>query len=245
LERDQLDVWFQPEVDLGTGRVVAFEGLLRWHHPDGQVWSADQFVEIAEETGLILDIGDWVLQRACAAAATWAAHRPDSPPTVRVNVSAVQLAESGLIEAIDAALSASGLDPTLLCVEITETALLQRTAASAANLAAIHARGISLAIDDFGTGYAALTYLHSYPVDVIKIDRSFVSDAHHSDGLVAGIIALASTLGITVTAEGVESIAQASSLLQLGCPSAQGWLYSPAVPADDAERVLDHVYPHP
>ena len=217
LGRGQLAVWYQPEVDLGSGAVVAVEALLRWLHPDGSVWTADRFVDLAEETGLILDIGDWVLRQACLQGAAWAQARPERPVTVRVNVSALQLAETGLIDALDDALGASGLDPTLMCVEITETALLRRTTTTAANLAAIHARGISVALDDFGTGYASLTYLSQYPIDVIKIDRSFIGQAAGPDDiLVAGIIALAATLGITVTAEGVEHPAQASRLLQLG-----------------------------
>lgn len=246
LDRGELAVWYQPEVDLSSGAAVALEALLRWFHPDGSVWTADRFVDIAEETGLILDIGDWVLRQACTHGAAWAAAHPDHPVTVRVNVSALQLAETGLVEALDSALSASGLDPALMCVEITETALLRRTTTTAANLAAIHARGISLAIDDFGTGYASLTYLNQYPIDVIKIDRSFVTEAAGADdGLVAGIIALATTLGITVTAEGVEHPTQASRLRQMGCPSAQGWLYSAAVPAEDVPGLLGHIYPHP
>ena len=244
LNRGQLAVWYQPEVDLTTGSVIALEALLRWHHPDGDLRTADRFVDVAEETGLILDIGDWVLRRACAQAAAWAGARPDDPVTVRVNVSALQLAETGLLEAIDDALAASGLRPDLLCVEITETALLRRTTTTAANLAAIHARGISLAIDDFGTGFASLTYLHQYPVDVIKIDRSFVGDSADR-GLVAGIIALAATLDMAVTAEGVEHSDQAARLREMGCPSAQGWLYSPAVPPEDVLPLLGHIYPHP
>jgi diguanylate cyclase (GGDEF)-like protein/PAS domain S-box-containing protein len=242
LERGQLELWYQPEVDLARGTVVAVEALLRWRHPDGTVWSADRFVEVAEETGLILDIGDWVLRQACINGAAWAAMRPSAPLTVRVNVSALQLAEAGLLEAVDDALAGSGLDPTSLCVEITETALLTRTSGTTANLAGLHERGISLAIDDFGTGYASLAYLHRYPVDVIKIDRSFITDATDRD-LVAGIVALAATLGVGVTAEGVETPEQADRLRQIGCPSAQGWLFSKAVPVDDVAGLLCHVYP--
>jgi diguanylate cyclase (GGDEF)-like protein/PAS domain S-box-containing protein len=244
LARDQLAVWFQPEVDLGSGAVIAWEALLRWHHPDGTVWSADRFVDVAEDTGLILDIGDWVLRQSCEQGMAMARARPDSPPIIRVNVSALQLAETGLIEAIDDALDSSGIDPRLLCVEITETALLGRTTTTAANLAAIHDRGITLAIDDFGTGYASLTYLNQYPIDVIKIDRSFIIDTA-SDTLVSGIIALAATLGITVTAEGVEHPDQAGRLRRMGCPSAQGWLYSAAVPPEEVIGLLGCVYPHP
>jgi EAL domain-containing protein (putative c-di-GMP-specific phosphodiesterase class I) len=246
LDRGELAVWYQPEVDLGSGAVVALEALVRWRHPDGSVWTADRFVDVAEETGLILDIGDWVLRQASIQGAAWALARPDRPATVRVNVSALQLAETGLLDAVDDALSASGLDPALMCIEITETALLRRTTTTAANLAGIHARGISLAIDDFGTGYASLTYLSQYPIDVIKIDRSFLTEAAgRDDRLVTGIIALATSLDITVTAEGVEHPAQASRLRQMGCPSAQGWLYSAAVPSEDVVGLLDRIYPHP
>ncbi len=247
LERGQLAVWYQPEVDLTTGAVIAVEALLRWHHPDGSVWTADRFIDIAEDTGLILDIGDWVLRQACAQAAAWTAARPDRPITVRVNASALQVAEAGLLDAIDDALAASGLTSTQLCMEITETALLRQTATASENLNGIHERGIALAVDDFGTGYASLTYLHQYPIDVIKIDRSFVT--HSTTGrdhrLLAGIIALAKTLGITITAEGVEHPDQANRLRQMGCPSAQGWLYSEALPPEDVTPLLDHTYPCP
>jgi predicted signal transduction protein with EAL and GGDEF domain len=247
LDRDQLVLWYQPEVSLTSGSVIALEALLRWRHPDGSLWTANRFVEAAEDTGLILDIGDWVLRKACIQGAAWAAARPDRPVTVRVNVSALQLAESGLIEAIDTALAASGLPARLLCVEITETALLRRTSAVIANLNAIHDRGISLAIDDFGTGYASLAYLNQYPVDLIKIDRAFITDPNapdHDHRLVAGIIALARMLDIPVTAEGVENHDQAAHLREMGCPSAQGWLYSAAVPPEKVLPLLDHIYPH-
>jgi EAL domain-containing protein (putative c-di-GMP-specific phosphodiesterase class I) len=247
LDRDQLVLWYQPEVSLTSGSVIALEALLRWRHPDGSLWTANRFVEAAEDTGLILDIGDWVLRQACIQGAAWAAARPDRPVTVRVNVSALQLAESGLIEAIDTALAASGLPARLLCVEITETALLRRTSAVIANLNAIHDRGISLAIDDFGTGYASLAYLNQYPVDLIKIDRAFITDPNapdHDRRLVAGIIALARMLDIPVTAEGVEHRDQAAHLREMGCPSAQGWLYSAAVPPEKVLPLLDHIYPH-
>ena len=248
LARGQLAVWFQPEVNLATGKVVAVEALLRWHHPDGTVWSADRFIDVAEDTGLIMDIGDWVLRQACGHGAVWAVSRPHAPITVRVNVSALQLAETGLLPTLDEALMTSGLDPTLLCVEITETALLRQTTTAASNLDGIHRRGIGIAIDDFGTGYASLTYLAKYPVDVLKIDRSFItdpSDPGHDHSLVAGIIVLATGLGISVTAEGVEHVDQAAHLRQMGCPTAQGFLYSQAQPPERMTPLLDHIYPHP
>lgn len=246
LERAQLAVWYQPEIDLATGRVVAVEALLRWHHPDGSVWTANRFVDVAEATGMILSIGEWVFEQACRQVVEWAAAFPDRRPTVRVNFSALQLAEVGLLRSIDSVLAATGADPTMLCAEITETALLRETTAARANLRGIHERGIGIAIDDFGTGYASLTYLNTFPVDVIKIDRSFIvgnSDPNHR--LVAGIISLARILNISVTAEGVELPEHASQLREMGCPSAQGWLYSKAVPAAEVSQLFDHVFPHP
>jgi diguanylate cyclase (GGDEF)-like protein/PAS domain S-box-containing protein len=246
LERGQLAVWYQPEIDLTTGTVTAVEALLRWHHPDGSVWTADRFIDVAEDTGLILDIGNWVLRQAATQAAKWAADRPDRPLTVRVNASALQLAEPGLLAAIDEALTASSLDPGLLCMEITETALLHQTTTAIANLAGIHDRGIALALDDFGTGYASLTYLRLYPVNVLKIDRSFITHLttnDHDRQITAGIIALANALNITVTAEGVEHPDQAALLHQMGCPSAQGWLYSKALPVEDVTPLLDRAGP--
>jgi diguanylate cyclase (GGDEF)-like protein/PAS domain S-box-containing protein len=245
LERGQLAVWYQPEVDLATGCVTAVEALLRWHHPDGTVWTADRFVDVAEDTGLILSIGEWVLRQACSQVVAWAAARPDRCPTMRVNFSALQLAEAGLLDAIDEILEDTGADPAMLCVEITETTLLRETTTALANLYGIHARGIGIAIDDFGTGYASLTYLNAFPVDVIKIDRSFITgDSDPDHRLVAGIIALAKTLGIAVTAEGVEYPEQATRLRDLGCPSAQGWLYAKALPVDEVTPLLDHCFPH-
>ena len=248
LDRGELAVWFQPEVDLTTGSVIAAEALVRWHHPSGDLFTADRFVEVAEETGLILDIGDWVLREACAHAAAWPADAHGVAPTVRVNVSTMQLSEGGLLEALDAAMASSRLDPGRLCLEITETALLRESTVTRDNLEGIRDRGIRVAIDDFGTGYASLTYLHRYPIDLIKIDRSFVSDImtnDHDYRLVGGLIALAMHLGLSVTAEGVEREEQAAALRGLGCPSAQGFLYSGAVSAPQLTEILGTVFPHP
>jgi diguanylate cyclase (GGDEF)-like protein/PAS domain S-box-containing protein len=246
LREGQLEVRYQPEVDLRTGSLVAVEALLRWHHPDGLIYNAARFIDIAEETGIILDIGDWVIRSVCDQAAIWQSTRPDRKMTVRFNLSTLQVAEDGLLTAIDDALAASGADPRLLCVEITETALLRETATAHANLLGIHERGISIAVDDFGTGFASLAYLREYPVDALKIDRSFVASINSSDQsrrIVNGIIALSVALGISVTAEGVETEQQASTLREVGCPAAQGFLYSPAVPAADIDAFLDATFP--
>ena len=246
LKLGQLAVWYQPEVDLRTGRVIAVEALLRWHHPDGTVWTADRFIHVAEDTGQILTIGAWVLRQACNQAAVWATARPDRPVTVRVNASALQLAEHGLLDEIDEILMSTGLDPTLLNIEITETALLRQTVTASENIAGINERGIGIAIDDFGTGYASLSYLLRYPINVLKIDRSFITDIttnRDNRAITAAIISLASALDMTITAEGVEHPDQAALLLEMGCPGAQGWLYSKAVLPDEVTLLLDHVYP--
>jgi diguanylate cyclase (GGDEF)-like protein/PAS domain S-box-containing protein len=246
LANGELEVFYQPEVDLTTGRVIAVEALVRWHHPSGELYAADRFIETAEETGLILDIGDWVLEVACRQAARWADDRPDRPITVRVNVSALQLAERGLVDAIDVALSGSGLDPSLLCIEITETALLNETSIARANLGAIRDRGVHIALDDFGTGYASLAYLRDFPIHIIKIDRGFTVNLLSDDyerRLVAGIIALAELLEMRVTAEGIEEPEQALLLAELGCNSGQGFLFARAIPAADVEALFDRTFP--
>ncbi len=248
LSREQLTVWYQPEIDLVTGTMIATEALVRWNHPDGTLLEAGSFIEVAEDTGLILDIGDWVMLEACTKAAMWNADRQLRPLIVRINVSALQLTESGLLDALDDALSRTGADPNLLCIEITETALLRRTATARSNLAGLRERGIKIAADDFGTGYASLAYLLEYPVDVLKIDRSFVTDlasSERSRRLVTGIVALADALGITVTAEGVERPEQAAILRQIGCPGAQGFLYSQAVPAEHITLLRGHRFVRP
>ena len=246
LDRDELSVWFQPEVDLSTGTIVAAEALLRWRHPGGEIWTADRFVEVAEEAGLMVEIGAWVLRTACDAAALWRRRHPDRELVIRVNLSALQLVDDDLLAIVDDALERSGIPPSSLCVEITETALLRSTSVMRSNFAGLHARGIQIASDDFGTGYASLAYLHDYPIDVVKIDRSFIIDltSDESDArLVAGTIALAGHLDMSVTAEGVETPQQAALLRGLGCPSAQGYLFSPAIPGEDFERLLEHTFP--
>ena len=247
LERGELTLWYQPEVELGTGTMTAVEALLRWHHPSGEVYTADRFIEVAEDTGLILDIGDWVLRRACEQAAEWARLDPARPLVVRVNLSALQLGEGGLLSALDEALASSGVDPSMLCVEMTESALLHETAAVNEQLAAIRRRAVRLAIDDFGSGYAALAYLSDCPVDVIKIDRSLIAGIATSEAsrrLVSGIVALAGQLGIAVTAEGIEHGDQADLLRSMGCTAVQGYLYSPAVPPEQIPAMRDRVFPH-
>jgi len=241
LERDELAVWYQPEIDLRDGTVRAVEALLRWHHPDGELLEAAQFIDVAQDSGLILGIGAWVLGQACADAARWARDEPPRRLVLRVNLSPLELSQPNLLTTLDGALSVSGLDPHLLCVEITEATILSTSSTVKVNLDGISARGIEVAIDDFGTGYGSLTYLRRYPIDVVKVDRSFVThittdinDRH----LVAGIVALADRLGISVTAEGIETPDQGQVLDAIGCAGAQGFLYSHALPITELTKYL-------
>ena len=246
LDLGELAVYYQPEVDLRTGRVCAVEALLRWHHPSGELYSADRFIDVAEEIGMIVDSGNWVVREACAQAVAWQREHGALHVAVRVNLARQQLAEAGLMAAFEAAIDHSGLDPSVLCVEISEAALIRPSATVTNNLTALRAMGVRLAIDNFGTGYAALGYLRDRPVDLVKIDRSFVRDIESSDyarRLVAGIAALAQQMGLQVSAEGVETPEQAAYLASLGCTSAQGFLFSPAVPGCEMGELLSRVFP--
>ena len=235
LAHDELDVWYQPEIDVFDGHLTAVEALVRWHHPDRGLYTADRFIDVAEESGLIVEIGTFVIRRACAQAALWNSGRSARPLVVRINLSTRQLAEADLLDIVDTAMTMSDVDAGWLCFEITETAILRDIPAVARNVHGIHSRGIALALDDFGTGYASLSHLRELPISVLKLDRSFVAsidDNEFDRRLVAGVIALAHGLDITVTAEGVEHERQAEILRSLGCRRAQGFLYSAAVPAE-------------
>jgi diguanylate cyclase (GGDEF)-like protein len=224
----QLRVHYQKQVDLATGQTVGLEALVRWQHPvRGLVGPAD-LVPIAEETGLIVPIGAWVLERACEDAAP----RPDS---VSVNLSPRQLADPSLVDTVRAALRTTGLPPERLCLEITEGVLLDDSENTTAVLHALHHLGVRLAIDDFGTGYSALSYLKRFPFDELKIDQSFVAglgDGAPDDAIVAATITMAHALGMIVNAEGVETEAQLRRLRLLGCDRAQGFFLARPVPLD-------------
>ena len=238
LERGEFDVWYQPEVDLTDGSLRGVEALLRWHHPSGETYAAGRFIDVVADTGVIVDIGDWVLGQACEQAARWA----DRGLTVRVNLAPRQLADGNLLATIDGAIDRAGIEASQLCAEITETALLQDTATVRGNLGGLTTRGVAIAIDDFGTGYASLTYLRRWHIDVIKIDRSFITDiatGGRDRDLTAAVVALAHRLGIAVIAEGVETGGQAEVVRSLGCNAAQGFLYSPAVPAAEIDAMLE------
>jgi diguanylate cyclase (GGDEF)-like protein len=233
LVNGELTVWYQPEVDLATGKVRAVEALLRWNHPAGDVWPADRFIEVAEDSGLIFDIGAHVITQTFSEAASIVSLRPDDPVTVRINLSAAQLSSGNLISQIDDALRISDADPRHLCMEITESAATRDVPQVKSNLDALMARGFSIAIDDFGVGFASLAYLRDFRCQLIKIDRSFLcapGDPGRSRRLIRALVALAVELDIGVTAEGVETMEQAAFLRGIGCHSGQGYLFAPAVP---------------
>ncbi len=232
MTRDELEVWYQPEIDLATNAVTAVEALLRWRRADGSVRAASDFIALAEDTGMILDIGTRVINQAIQQTAAWQRDTSLHPMVTRINISPHQLMQPDLGSFIAGALVDAGADPARICIEITESTLLRDSDTVQANLHSVHEQGISLAIDDFGTGYAAMTYLSRYPIDVIKIDQSFVRNLMNTDRdrrVVAGLIALADQLVVHTTAEGVETPEQADALRTLHCASAQGYWFSPAI----------------
>ena len=224
LANDELEVHYQPIVDLRQDRIKGCEALLRWRHPVRGMIPPVEFIPVAEETGLIVAIGEWALRRACADAATWPDHM-----TVAVNLSPVQFKKQGLALVVPGALAAAGLAPDRLELEVTESVLMQNNAATLAMLHRFRAMGVRIAMDDFGTGYSSLSYLRSFPFNKIKIDRSFVGDLGVRDEaavIVQAIATLARNLGMTTTAEGVETKQQLAIVRAAGCTEMQGYLFS-------------------
>ncbi len=223
VEDKQFEVVYQPIVELRSGRVKGAEALLRWTHPERGPVSPDLFIPIAEQTGLIGAIGQWVLERACQDAASW--HAPGPAPSVNVNVSAVQLHDTRLVERVARALAGAELDPSRLIVEVTETAMMADPDGTSSVLEELRALGVGIAIDDFGTGYCSLGYLKRFAVDILKIDRTFVSEVKpDSERLLAhSILNLARDLGVETVGEGIEEEAQLRNLRAHGCTYGQGW----------------------
>ena len=233
----ELELYFQPLFDLSTDRISAFEALLRWNHPTRGLVSPIEFIPVAEDTGLIVPIGNWVLQEACRHAKRW-----PQDVHVAVNVSSVQFRKSGLANAVMQALAVSELEPARLEVEITESIFLESSEATLAVLHSLRALGIKIALDDFGTGYSSLSYLQSFPFDKIKIDRSFIQELLNRPGasaIVQAIIDLATALGMETTAEGVEDSMQLAELKTHGCSSVQGFLFSRPVNAIEAMKLIE------
>ncbi|OPY95935.1 diguanylate cyclase [Bradyrhizobium sacchari] len=236
LARGEFEVHYQPLVDLAADVVTGCEALLRWRHPERGMVSPADFIPVAEDTGLIGEIGEWVLRQACAEAAGW----PDNIH-IAVNVSPVQFRSRSLALKVAAALADSGLAPRRLELEITETVLIRDDEEALTILQQLRELGVRIALDDFGTGYSSLSYLHRFPFDKIKIDRSFISDIgepEDSSPIVQAVVHMAAARHMATTAEGVETEAQREVLRQLGCSQMQGWLFSPAVPAAKLKQLL-------
>jgi len=231
---------YQPQVDLRSGRIFAVEALVRWRHPRLGVVPPIRFIPMAEETGLIVPIGDWVLREACRQNKAWQdAGLP--PMVVSVNVSARQFKEKNLINRVVGALESSGLEARYLELELTESLIMQDVELAVATMKDLQSLGIQLSIDDFGTGYSSLSALKTFPVTRLKIDKSFVDGllADENDRAVAGaVISLGQTLNLRVIAEGVETDAQAEFLRSINCDEMQGYLFSKPLPAQDIEDML-------
>ncbi len=240
LERDEFFLLYQPQLDVVTGRTESVEALIRWRHPQRGIVSPVEFIGLAEENGLIERIGLWVLNTACADAANW--NRTGTPMRVAVNLSPMQFKATGLVQSITEVLERCGLAPGLLELEVTESALMENSTATINTLRTLRDHGVRIALDDFGTGYSSLGYLTRMPISHIKIDRTFVHnllDGAESVAIVRAVLAMAGSLGLSVTAEGVETAAQAQALIAMGCDSLQGFYFSRpvAVAAIDALRL--------
>jgi diguanylate cyclase (GGDEF)-like protein/PAS domain S-box-containing protein len=237
----EFELFYQPLVDMQTECITGFEALIRWHHPERGMIPPLDFIAVAEETGLIVPIGDWVLRQACAEAATW-----PGDVKIAVNLSPVQFKNRNLLLNVISALAASGLSASRLELEITESVLLQDGDATLAMLDELRGLGVRISMDDFGTGYSSLSYLRKFPFDKIKIDRTFIFDmSDHDDSLaiVRAVIAMGSGLGIATTAEGVETPEQFRQLKLEGCTEVQGYLFSPPRPAAEVKGLLASSHP--
>ncbi len=242
LDLGQFELFWQPKVALDTGRIVSAEALVRWRHPERGLIQPTEFIRVTEEIELIVRIGAWVLDEAIRQRAAWEAeYGDDAPWSIAVNVSALQLAAPSAMNSVLQVLRRWHWAPERLVLELTESVLVDEEGEAAPIIHELKALGVQLAIDDFGTGYASLSYLHRYPVDQVKLDRSFVSaiDEHGEGSAIArAVISMAHALGISVTAEGVETEAQLRGLRVLGCDRAQGFLFSPPLPADQFGALL-------
>jgi EAL domain-containing protein (putative c-di-GMP-specific phosphodiesterase class I) len=242
IERQEFRLEYQPIVTLETGRVVGFEALVRWNHPERGSVSPVEFIPASEETGLIIPLDLWVLGEACRQMSVWNRKlRPAAPMGISVNLSSKHFAQTDLIDHIDQVLRETGLDAGCLRLEITESVIMGHTDSATSMLRQIKERGVTLSMDDFGTGYSSLSYLHKFSFDLLKIDRSFVSRMGargENSEIVATIVALAHNLGMHVVAEGVETAEQCDQLRALNCQYGQGYFFSRPVPASVAEQLL-------
>lgn len=247
LERQELSLHYQPKIDLKTGAIKGVEALLRWTHPDRGPVAPAQFIPIAEDCGLILPIGRWVLREACRQAQAWVdAGLPAA--TMAVNASAIEFRDEDFLEELFAIVTESGLDPTFLELELTEGVLMKHAESAASILKALRAKGVQVAVDDFGTGYSSLSYLRRFPIDALKIDRSFISQitaVGDDTRIVTAVISMARSLNLRVVAEGVETPEQLDYLRSHECDEAQGYYFSRPVPAHAVAELLRTGIPPP
>jgi predicted signal transduction protein with EAL and GGDEF domain len=239
LTNGELELFYQPLVSLASDRVSSFEALLRWRHPEHGLVSPGDFIPLAEETGLIVPIGEWVLRQACADASAWL-----GGIKIAVNVSAIQFRNSRLVEAVSDALAGSGLQAQRLELEVTESVLLHDGEATLATLHQLRRLGVRIALDDFGTGYTSLSYLRSFPFDKLKIDQSFVRDLAETTeaaAIVRAVTQLGTALGMSITAGGIETEEQLAYLRDEACTEGQGYLFSRPVPADAIPVLLERL----
>jgi len=235
IERDELRLFYQPKVDIASGIVVGAEALVRWQHPERGLVPPFEFIPLAEESGLIVPLGEWVMRDACRQSEAWRAAGL-RVPRIAINVSSHQFRQGKLAELLSGILADTGANPQALTLELTEGVIMENAEANMEILSVIKATGAKLSIDDFGTGYSSLSYLHKFPLDELKIDRSFIMEIRSADdqaAVVIAIIAMAHGLGLSVVAEGVETEAQLEFLRRHGCEEFQGYLKSKPVPADD------------
>jgi diguanylate cyclase (GGDEF)-like protein/PAS domain S-box-containing protein len=244
LGRNELKVFYQPILSLSTGKVMGFEALLRWFHPTRGLISPEDFIPLAEETGLILTIGRWVLKEACRQLVAWQAQFPAEPPlTMSINISGRQFAQPALLEQIQQIVLETGLDPRTLKLEMTESLLMENSKAAVAALNRLRDFGVQLLIDDFGMGYSALAYVQHFPIDTIKIDRIFINQMNATGNrseIARTIIQLARELGLGIIAEGIETEDQLGRLKELECVYGQGWLFSKALSSDKMAVLLEN-----
>jgi EAL domain-containing protein (putative c-di-GMP-specific phosphodiesterase class I) len=241
IEQKEFCVYYQPIISLQTGRLAGFEALVRWNHPRRGLVAPADFIPVAEETGLIVPIGQWVLNEACAQVRQWQIDSPSHRSlSLSVNLSARQVAQPDLLQRIKDALETSKLNPHCLKLEITESVVMENAEAAAQMFKQLRSLGVQLSIDDFGTGYSSLSYLHRFPLNYLKIDRSFVMrlTTDNDNAIVRTISTLARNLGMEVIAEGIETEEQFQQLKMLGCEYGQGYLFSRPVSNDGVEHLL-------
>jgi len=240
LERNEFFMHYQAKLDLASGAITGVEALVRWQHPDLGAVPPAQFIPLAEETGLIVPLGKWVLKTACAQAVAW--QRQGLPPLrIAVNISARQFGDEDLMADIQAALDESGLKPELLELELTESMVMQNPERTAATLAALKRLGVRLAIDDFGVGYSSLAHLKRFPIDTLKVDRSFIRDIPQNTedrAITEAIIAMGKSLDLTIVAEGVETLEQQTFLREHACDEMQGYYFSRPIASDAFAELL-------